>query len=62
MRPVNGAAAALAFPVTAREVRVAVKRSTLDEGLFVVRPLPAGAVPPAGAREAVLVFSDVESE
>lgn len=50
------------FDVTAREVRVSVKRSVLDESLFVVRPLAPGAKAPPGAREATLVFSEVDPE
>jgi hypothetical protein len=60
-RPTNGVTG-LAFPITARELRVAVKRSALDETLFVVRPLAPGARAPAGSREATLVFSDVDPE
>jgi hypothetical protein len=60
-RTTNGTAG-LAFPVNARELRVAVKRSALDETLFVVRPLAPGARAPAGSREATLVFSDVDPE
>lgn len=39
------------------EVRVSVKRSSLDESLFIVRPLADSAPVPAGAREARLVFA-----
>lgn len=39
------------------EVRVSVKRSSLDESLFIVRPLADSAPLPAGAREARLVFA-----
>lgn len=53
---------AFVVPVEAREVRVSVKRSALDEGLFVVRPLAPGAKAPAGSREALLVFSDKDPE
>jgi hypothetical protein len=60
-RGTNGASG-LAFPVDARELRVAVKRSVLDETLFVVRPLAPGARAPAGSREATLVFSEVDPE
>jgi hypothetical protein len=55
----NGAASS-PFPVTGRELKVSVKRSALDENMFVVRPLGPGARLPPGAREAVLVFSDEE--
>lgn len=61
LKPANGAAVPT-FDVAAREVRVSVKRSTLDETLFVVRPLAPGAKAPPGAREATLVFSDVDPE
>lgn len=59
VRSPNGATPA-PFAVTSREVRVVVKRSALDENLFVVRPLTPGARIPAGAREALLVFPDVD--
>lgn len=60
-KPTNGVSG-FVVPVTQREVRVSVKRSALDESLFVVRPLAPGAQVPAGTREAVLVFSDVDPE
>jgi hypothetical protein len=41
-------------------MKVSVRRSVLDETLFVVRPLaPDGRLPP-GARVATLVFSEEE--
>jgi len=45
-------------PATGREVRVSVRRSTLDEELYVVRPLRPGSKLPYGAEEAVLVFPE----
>jgi hypothetical protein len=40
-----------------RAVRVAIKRSTRDKGLYVVRRLEAGK-PPFGSREALVVLPD----
>ena len=40
-----------------RAVRIAIKRSTRDKGLYVVRRLEAGK-PPFGSREALIVLAD----
>src|SRR5262249_37752846 len=53
----QSAAAALA-PSARGQVRVFVKTSSRDKGLYIVRPLESGKRPPLGTREAVLVFPD----
>jgi hypothetical protein len=45
-----------------RAVRVSVKRSARDDGLYVVRRIPAGKVLPAGSREAILVLPEADPE
>jgi hypothetical protein len=45
-----------------RAVRVSVKRSARDDGLYVVRKIAVGRALPAGAREAILVLPEVDPE
>lgn len=42
--------------------RVSVKRSSLDPGLLVVRPMSGGAKPAHGARQAVLIYVEGDAE
>jgi hypothetical protein len=45
-----------------RAVRVSVKRSARDDGLYVVRKIAVGKALPVGAREAILVLPEVDPE
>jgi hypothetical protein len=46
-------------PRTTERLRVSVRISVRDPGLFVVRPLPEGAALPTGTREGFLVMTNV---